>query len=344
MNNMVDGICRELSIRADEAKDQINTIYFGGGTPSLLSEDQLNRIFDQIVQKYRVNPAAEITLEANPEDLTPGYLAGLSRLPVNRLSIGVQSFFDEDLVWMNRIHTANTAEASIRRAMDTGFQHLTFDLIYGLPDLPHQRWEQNLEKALSLQPDHLSAYCLTVEEHTALHHFVKQGKMPVPDDQHASAQFEMMLQILGKGGYEQYEISNFAKDGRYALHNTSYWKGESYIGIGPSAHSFNGRERSWNVANNARYLRSMENGIRLFESETLSNNNRFNEYIMTSLRTKWGCDTAYMAQEFPEYYSTVTDQIKRHIDTGMLIQNGSTLLLSPSGKLWADRIASDLFV
>lgn len=331
-------------MRANESSEPITSIYLGGGTPSLLTEKELSEIFACIGNHYTISDTAEVTLEANPDDLTKDYLHVLRNTLVNRLSIGVQSFFDEDLHWMNRSHTSNTAEEAIRNAQESGFENLTIDLIYGVPGLTGERWKANLEKAISLNLNHVSAYCLTVEEKTALHHFVASGKMASPNEDQALAQFEMMLEVLLQAGFEQYEISNFARSGHYAVHNTSYWKGETYIGIGPSAHSFNGRERSWNIANNPLYIRSMDQGIRNMESELLTTENRFNETVMTALRTMWGCDLNALEAQYPEQYASIASRIEKQVNTGLLIREGKLLKLSAAGKFLADGIAADLFV
>lgn len=341
---MVQALCTELEMRANEISETITSIYLGGGTPSLLTEAELQQLFAQIRKNYTVSESAEVTLEANPDDLTASYLSALRNTPVNRLSIGVQSFFDEDLHWMNRSHTSNTAEEAIRNAQKMGFDNLTIDLIYGVPGLTHERWKANLDKAISLQVNHLSAYCLTVEEKTALHHFVAAKKVAAPNEDLALEQFQIMLDTLSGAGFEHYEISNFAMPGRYAIHNTSYWKGEMYIGIGPSAHSYNGAERSWNIANNPMYIRSIEQGSRNKETEILTTENRFNETVMTSLRTKWGCDLEALQKQFPDHFVTIASRIEKQKREGMLLQDGKFLKLTAKGKFLADGIAADLFV
>jgi oxygen-independent coproporphyrinogen-3 oxidase len=340
----VQALCRELEMRANEINETITSIYLGGGTPSLLSEGELQQLFAQIREHYTVSESAEVTLEANPDDLTESYLNVLRNSPVNRLSIGVQSFFDEDLHWMNRSHSSNTAEEAIRNAQKMGFDNLTIDLMYGVPGLTHERWKANLDKAISLQVNHLSAYCLTVEEKTALHHFVEAQKVAAPNEDQALEQFEIMLDTLSGAGFEHYEISNFAMPGRYALHNTSYWKGEAYIGIGPSAHSYNGTERSWNIANNPLYIRAMEQGIRNMESELLTTENRFNETVMTALRTMWGCDLDALQVHYPEHFASIAMRIEKNVQAGLLLYEGKFLKLSARGKFLADGIAADLFV
>ncbi|MEM1220964.1 MAG: radical SAM family heme chaperone HemW, partial [Bacteroidota bacterium] len=252
---MVEALLREIDLRHDYLSDrQLRSIYLGGGTPSLLTGSELEQLFERIDQYFTIAPDAEITLEANPDDLSREYLSALAKSPVNRLSIGVQSFFAEDLAFMNRAHTAEEADRCIRLAQDAGFSNMSIDLIYGSPTTPLEHWIQNLEKSIALGVPHLSTYALTVEPKTALEHFVAKGKVPAPKDEHMEEQFMAMLDRLEAAGYEHYEISNWAKPGHYAVHNTSYWQGIPYLGIGPSAHSYDGQSRQWTIANNARYM------------------------------------------------------------------------------------------
>lgn len=339
---MLQAMHREIEMQRDYLHgDPITTIYIGGGTPSLLTADEINRLFETILRNQPVEGLEELTLEANPDDLTPTYLRALKSTPVNRFSIGVQSFRDEDLKYMNRAHNAQQADYAIKAAQDMGYTNLTIDLIYGTPGMNDAAWKGNLHKLKELELPHFSAYALTVEEGTTLHHQIEKKKTtPVNPDQ-AAAQAEILMEEAEAMGYEQYEISNFAKPERYAVHNTNYWRGVKYLGIGPSAHSFNGTSRKWNVANNALYTRNLiDKGVLMAEQEVLSAEDRLNEYIMTSLRTMWGLDL----QRVGEYRDLILKNSERYLEQEMMIQDGETLKLTRKGKLFADGIAGDLFV
>jgi oxygen-independent coproporphyrinogen-3 oxidase len=341
---MIEAIIQEVILQADYLENiPIETIYFGGGTPSLLNADDINRIADTIYQHYKIthDGIKEFTLETNPDDLTKAYVQSLQHSPVSRFSIGIQSFKDEDLRYMNRAHNAQEADYAIKTAQDAGFSNLTIDLIYGTPGLTDTDWKHNLSKVKELDIPHFSAYALTVEEGTALHSNIQKKKTTPVDIEQAAGQFEILIENADVMGYEQYEISNFAKPGKYAIHNTNYWKGISYLGVGPSAHSFNGTTRQWNIANNALYLKSILQDRKVpAEIETLTKEQRLNEYIMTSLRTMWGCDI----NKLGDYTSIVMQQAKPYIEKGEIVQKDNMLVLSISGKLIADKIASDLFV
>jgi len=325
----------------------IQTIYFGGGTPSLLSADDINRLFDAIFKFYPVDQLKECTLEANPDDLSPAYLRSLRGTPVSRFSIGIQSFRDEDLRYMKRAHNAQQADAAIKAAQDAGFENLSIDLIYGVPGMNDAAWLQNMGRVKELSIPHFSAYALTVEEKTALHHDIAHHKAAPVDTEQAAAQLEILMAIAPDMGYEHYEISNLATPGMYAVHNTNYWHGLPYLGIGPSAHSFDGmHRRRWNVANNALYAKSILQDNKLdYEEEVLTTYQHLNEYIMTSLRTMWGCDLAHITTLCD---ASTADTVERssHLfqDKKWVIQEDKKLLLTPKGKLYADRIASELFV
>lgn len=342
---MVSAILRELELQRDYLEGApLRSIYFGGGTPSLLSLADLQLIFDKIYRLHAVAEGAEITLEANPDDLSRDKLRDLrAHTPVNRLSIGIQSFQEEDLRWMNRAHTAVEAENCLLDAAAAGFQELTIDLIYGAPTTTDAMWAENIRRTVEAGVPHFSAYCLTVEEGTALAHFVRQGKMAAVEEERAARQFEYLQEASGLQGYEQYEISNFALPGRYARHNSHYWSGDPYLGVGPSAHSFDGQSRQWNVANNARYLRALEAGEVPFEREVLSAAQRYNEYVMTSLRTMWGCERAKLARFGAAFLTHFEQGAQVFLQNGALEAVGTHFRLTPSGKLLADRIASDLF-
>lgn len=343
---MVEAIIKELERQQHYLQGSaISSVYFGGGTPSLLDLPELDRIFEQIHRYYQVLPGAEITLEANPDDLTVEKLRDLKNYtPVNRLSIGIQSFADVDLLWMNRAHTSRHARACLEDALHAGFDDLTIDLIYGAPPTTNEQWAENLRIAVEYEIPHLSCYCLTVEDGTALGTFVKKGQQPPVDEQKAALQFEHLLDVTEQAGYEQYEISNFARNGRYARHNSSYWSGDHYLGVGPSAHSFNGISRQWNVANNALYIKGLENGELPFELETLTLAQRFNEYVMTSMRTMWGADENKLSAWPATFVQQFNTSIAPYLEAGHVVYNGGFYQITRQGKLLADRIASDLFV
>lgn len=343
-DQMVQALCKELEMRKEYIGAQpLETIYFGGGTPSILPDRLLMQLFETIHKHYDTGNVQEVTLEANPDDLTENKLQFLSSTPVNRFSIGVQSFFDEDLVWMNRAHKAAEAERCIKLAQDKGFNLLTIDLIYGTPGLSNERWLQNLQKAVDLGLEHISSYALTLEPGTALDHLVKKHKTVAPAEEQAAEQFDILVDTLEANGFEQYEISNFARNKRYALHNTNYWKNKIYSGIGPSAHSFDHHTRSWNIANNSQYMSAIEQGHPLIETEYLTPANRLNEYIMTGLRTIWGCDIDHMKKHFDAgMVNEVLDKISGM--TGQLEISQHHFKLKRAARVFADGIAASLFV
>jgi oxygen-independent coproporphyrinogen III oxidase len=321
----------------------LTSIYFGGGTPSLLTDDELGQIFDALHEVYTWTDQTEITLEANPDDIHLEKLMSFKKWGINRLSIGIQSFFNEDLQWMNRAHNAQEAQTCIKMAQDVGFDNITIDLIYGSPTTTFDMWQENINTALSLDIPHISSYCLTVEEGTALHHHVKKGKISSPDTDMASRQFTTLIENLTASGYEHYEISNFAKPSKYAIHNTNYWKGAPYLGIGPSAHSFDGGSRSWNIAHNQKYIQSLNEGIIPSETEVLSTATRYNEYIMTGLRTMWGVHLEEINRFGAAFGSYFLDGIQSEIQAGFVTQEGNKYTLTQVGKHFADGIASNLF-
>ncbi len=343
---MVAGILTELELQQDFLKGvPLSSVYLGGGTPSLLDISELVQIFDRISGLHQLETNAEITLEANPDDLTPEKLRELhDYTPVNRLSIGVQSFSDADLQWMNRAHNARHARACLEDALKTGFSDLTIDLIYGAPATSDGQWAENLQTAFEYGIPHLSCYCLTIEEGTALHHFVGEGKQPPVDEEKAARQFEYLQRVTEQAGYEHYEISNFALPGRYARHNSSYWLGEPYLGIGPAAHSFDGENRQWNIANNTLYIKSLKDKVIPFEREMLSVAQRYNEYVMTSMRTTWGTDERKIEADYGEFATRFKQGVQRYVLSGHVEEDRRIYRLSRTGKLLADRIASDLFV
>jgi oxygen-independent coproporphyrinogen-3 oxidase len=343
---MVDAMIREIKLRKDYLQnDKINSIYLGGGTPSVLSLSQIELLFNTVYHNFIVDEHAEITLEANPDDLSRIKLDALKQTPVNRLSIGIQSFFEEDLKWMNRAHSSDQAKNSIIDAQLAGFDNITIDLIYGMPELTDEKWLKNIDTALNYGIDHLSSYALTVEPQTALGHFIKRKKLPPLNEEQSARQFEILIDKLAQHHYEQYEVSNFARNNKYAIHNSAYWKNEMYLGIGPSAHSFNKISRSWNIANNAKYIQAIDANKPDHETEILSTENQLNEYLMTGLRTIWGCDLQHIEKTFGKQFSEkILPIIKQKKTEGLIEINGTNFKLTRKGKLFADGIASELFV
>lgn len=325
-------------------KQTIHTLYFGGGTPSLATEAQLGTVFERLNKHFSIDTGAEITLEANPDDITPEQLAGWKALGINRLSIGIQSFRDEDLVWMNRVHHSNQAKKAIELAQTAGFQNLTIDLIYGVPGMNNEAWKQNIQTAAELGIPHLSCYALTVEPGTALDKLVTRNKKENADAGLAAEHFEILVAETAAAGFEQYEISNFAQPGYRSRHNSSYWQGVHYLGLGPSAHSFNGISRQWNVSNNIKYIRSLQENKLLFEQEILTAEQQQNEYIMTSLRTIEGMNMNYIEQHFgTAHCERIIKAAQKYIQTGKMIFIQNQLQLTPAGRFFADGLAADLF-
>ncbi len=343
---MLAAMLLELGLRKHYLDGEtIETIYFGGGTPSLLERVELDAVFEKIHSLFHVAEGVEITLEANPDDLNPLKISELRRTPVNRLSIGVQSFSEEDLRWMNRSHNAAQALACLENALAAGFSNLSADLIYGSPLTSDEQWERNLDTLLQLNIPHLSCYCLTVEEKTALARFIKTGKAPPVDEDRAIRHFEHLVNRTLSAGYEHYEISNFALPGCHSRHNSSYWSGAKYLGIGPSAHSFDGVSRQWNVANNARYLHSMASGEACFEKEILTPEQRYNEYVMTSLRTAAGCDLEKIRAMGAPFEAHFLGNVQVFLANETVVNaEGRHFKLTRQGKLLADGIAAELFV
>jgi oxygen-independent coproporphyrinogen-3 oxidase len=342
---MVESLLRELALQRDYLGGAgLSSIYLGGGTPSLLDTGELVQLFEAIYRLHPVDAHAEITLEANPDDLSAEKLAELkAHTPVNRLSIGIQSFADADLRWMNRAHSAAEAHASLELALKAGFGDLTIDLIYGAPPTSDAQWQENVRIALDLGIPHLSCYCLTVEDRTALGAFVRKGQEQPVDENKAIRQFEYLMEAAEAAGYEHYEISNFALPGRFARHNSSYWQGEHYLGVGPSAHSFNGVSRQWNLANNALYIKAIQENKVPFEQEVLTPAQRYNEYVMTGLRTIWGCDLSHIRDIGDQFAAYFTATVGQFLETGMMVQTEDRYKLSRQGKFLADRIAAELF-
>lgn len=345
-STVVEAICREIELQANYLTDKrLQTIYFGGGTPSLLNINELYDIFETIKKYYTFSDDIEITLEANPDDITKERLAILQRFDFNRLSIGIQSFNNDHLKKLNRIHNAQEAESCVKLAQDMGFQNITIDLIYAIPYENHHIWEQDLQKALSLNVPHISSYCLTIEEKTVFGKWLQINKIPPINEDFASEQFKILVDTLEGAGYEQYEISNFCRDNQYSRHNSSYWQRHEYLGVGPSAHSYNGFSRQYNVANNPAYIKSILLGQIPADYEMLSNEEKLNDYILTGLRTKWGCNLTEIEKLVgAKWHISNKEILKRYLSQGLLQIHNETLLLSKKGKLFADRIASDLFL
>jgi oxygen-independent coproporphyrinogen-3 oxidase len=341
---MLTAIKTELKLRHQElGKEPVETIYFGGGTPSILRVSELEALIEQIYANYCVIESSEITIEANPDDLSSEVIEALSRSPVNRLSIGVQSFFDEDLKLMNRAHNASEARASIKLARSY-FDNVSIDLIYGIPGADNDRWGQNIDLALELEVPHISSYALTVEPKTALESFIRRGLVSEVDDDQAHEQFLMLKERLEAKGFVHYELSNFGKEGYFSENNTAYWQGKSYMGIGPSAHSFNGIERSWNVRNNTIYIKALQQNELPSEKETLSLTDRYNEYVMTRLRTKWGISLDHVSLVFGELYlKYLLEQARPFIEDHLLFHDKDRLYVSKKGLFLSDGIASQLF-
>lgn len=341
----MDAICKEIELQKDFLKEnKIDSIYFGGGTPSVLEKNELKKIFASFEKYFTWDKNAEITFECNPDDLTKEKLEELKALGVNRLSIGLQSFDDTELKWMNRLHTAAESLACVKLAQEIGFKNISIDLIYGSKFQTVESWKKTLEKALSLNVQHISSYNLTVEEKTELGQAVAKGKELAVDDEKSSQQFIVLMDTLSKNGFEHYEISNFAQKGFEAVHNTNYWKGAKYLGIGPSAHSFNGAARQWNISNNAIYVNAINSNTDFFETETLSKLNRYNEYVLTRLRTKWGCDINYIKTEFGNIFAEHFTETSEAFIPNDLQKENSNYSLTKMGKLMADKIAMELFM
>ena len=341
--DLISAICLELVLRKDELKSEfIETIYFGGGTPSLLTKDELASIMSTIREHYQLADTPEITFEVNPEDAHEANLLTWKKLGINRLSIGLQSFQESDLSWMNRSHTLKQGTDAVRLSQKLGFTNLSIDLIYGLPGLSNEQWMEHLNRAMSLNVQHISSYCLTIEPKTALNDFVAKGKLIRPTEDQQSEQFELLVSTLAHAGFEQYEISNFAKDQKYAKHNSAYWNFSPYLGVGPSAHSFNGQQRRWNVANNTNYYQRVGKNQDWFEVETLTESEKWNEYFLTGLRTKWGILKKNI-QKMGGMNSSELPLMDTYLKNEWILEADASFVLTEKGKLQADGIASSFF-
>ena len=341
----IEAVCRELILRKSEyASDEIQSIYFGGGTPTVLDVTELNTILKTVYKNYKVSETAEITLEANPDDLDLEKIKQLSNTKINRLSIGIQSFHESELSAMNRAHNAEDARKCLELAT-TYFDNITIDLMFGMPTMSIELWRQNLQIAFEFGIKHLSCYSLTVEPKTALEHFIKKGSHPPMDDELAAQHFEVLLEETSAQGLTHYETCSFGHPDYFSKHNTSYWLGKTYMGVGPSAHSFDGSKRSWNVSNNSKYIKALEVDKLPFESEVLSVENRFNEYIMTGLRTIWGISLEKIEADYGvKIKDHLLQNSKKFISSNTLVIEDNHLKITTSGKFLSDGIASDLFL
>ena len=342
--DLINALIKEIEQRKNQLTSEIKTIYFGGGTPSLLAEDDLKQIIDSVYRNYNVANDIEFTLECNPDDLSQNKLKELQSAGVNRLSIGIQSFDNKELKFFNRAHNSSEAETSIKRSQDTGFENITIDLIYGSPILTGEIWLENLQKVNDFNVPHLSAYGLTIEPKTKLAHQIEMGELPSLDDEKMVAQFKTLIQKTKEFGLTQYEVSNFGAEGFYSQHNSNYWKGEEYLGVGPSAHSYIGDKRFWNVANNIKYIKALEKNEAYFEEEKIDEKTAYNEYVLTRLRTIWGIDLNYIKTNFREGIKVhFQKEIKQYLNSSYLHQINNKVTLTEEGILFADKITSDLF-
>ena len=341
---MVLALSKEIQMRKNESSVKIiETIYFGGGTPSVLTSDEINFLIDTVYQNYQVVENPEITLEANPDDLSQERILELATSKINRLSIGIQSFFEDDLQMMNRAHNSAEAQKCLEIAT-LYFDNISIDLIYGIPRMTNEKWNQNIEKALSFGIPHISSYALTVEPKTALNKLIQTGKIAAPNDDVAQEHFAILVETLEYNGFIHYELSNFAKENYFSKNNSAYWLGKKYIGIGPSAHSYDGFSRSWNVANNSIYLKSIQEDKLPNENEILSATDRYNEYIMTGLRTIWGVSLDRVENEFgTDYLNYLHKQAQKFLNDDLLFIEIDILKPTKKGKFLTDGIASDLF-
>ncbi|WP_163397922.1 radical SAM family heme chaperone HemW [Flavobacterium fluviatile] len=345
--DMVLALAKEIAMRKpyDSAQDDniIETIYFGGGTPSVLANDEINFLISEVYKNYKVVENPEITLEANPDDLSSERISELSKSPINRLSIGIQSFFEEDLQLMNRAHNSAEAKKCLEEATKY-FDNISLDLIYGIPGMSNEMWRQNIQTALDFGIPHISSYALTVEPKTALSKLIQTGKVAEPQDETASNHFTILVEVLQKNGFIHYELSNFGKENYFSKNNSAYWLGKKYIGIGPSAHSYDGEKRGWNIANNLLYIKAIKNNELPIETEILTISDRYNEYIMTGLRTIWGVSLDRIENEFgQEYLNYLKEQAQKFLNDDLLFIENNILKPTPKGKFLTDGIASDLF-
>jgi oxygen-independent coproporphyrinogen III oxidase len=342
----LDALREEIFLQRNYLGEKpVQSIYFGGGTPSLLSSAEISSVLDEIRRYFLLSGNMEITLEANPDDINPELLQEYRLAGINRLSIGVQSFFDDDLLYLNRIHSAKRAEESVNEAKAAGFSNISIDLIYGIPTLTAEKWGKNLDRAFLLNVPHISTYSLTVEPKTALEVHIRKKKLAAPMEDQVIEHFRILLKKMKEQGFEHYEISNFCRNGLYSLHNSMYWNGTHYLGLGPSAHSYNGTSRQWNISNILHYITQISEKDRFFESEILTTTQRYNEYVMVSLRTMWGCDVQKIRDDFgDETGARFTEHVARFLESGEMIEKEGVFYLTDEGKLFADGIAAELFI
>lgn len=343
-DDMVLALVKEIDMRKSEFESEIvETIYFGGGTPSVLSNEEINFLIAEVYKNYKVTENPEITLEANPDDLSSERISQLSKSPINRLSIGIQSFYEEDLQLMNRAHNSEEAKKCLEEATKY-FDNISLDLIYGIPGMSDEMWRQNIQTALDFDIPHISSYALTVEPKTALSKLIRTGKIAEPQDETASNHFMILVEMLQKNGFIHYELSNFGKENYFSKNNSAYWLGKKYIGIGPSAHSYDGEKRGWNIAKNSLYIKAIQNNELPIETEILTISDCYNEYIMTGLRTIWGVSLERIENEFGlEYLNYLKKQAQKFLSDDLLFIENNILKPTPKGKFLTDGIASDLF-
>ncbi len=343
MDAFVEALCAEAGKRKQEATEPVQTIYFGGGTPSRLQPKHFDAIFDSLYSHFDVSPTAEITVEANPDDLTESYLSRLARQPVNRLSIGIQSFNNDELKFLSRRHSAQQAIDAVKRSQQHGFSNISIDLMYGLPKQTEEVWQQNLDQATGLGVPHLSAYHLIYEEKTRMYTLLKAGKIKPVDEETSASMFTMLVDHMVLHGFTHYEVTAFGKEGFFSRHNSSYWKSVKYVGLGPAAHSFDGNNRSWNIASLTKYIEGVKSGELQRETERLSIIDKYNEFIITGIRTIWGVNLLELEQRFgPEFYRYCLKNATKYIDKGLLKIDGTTLKPTREGLFISDGIASDL--
>ena len=342
----VPALLKEIALQQPYLeKEPIETIYIGGGTPSLLGYTQLASILEKLNKTFEIKPDAEITIEANPNDLNASKIKEFKNLFINRLSIGIQSFFKEDLKYLHRLHSPSQAETAVKRSQDAGFENISIDLIYGIPTLSDENWKKNLHYSFSLNVPHISAYSLTVEPNTALNKLITKGKLTPVNEEQSIKHFKVLMQQTKENDFLHYEVSNFCKKDYFSKHNSNYWKGIKYLGLGPSAHSYNKVERQWNISDTQKYIEHLDSNKLLYEKEVLSETDKLNEYIMTSLRTMWGCDLNYIETHFGISEKTRLEKKSvQFINEKKMIKENNLLILSDEGFLFADGIAAELFV
>jgi oxygen-independent coproporphyrinogen III oxidase len=342
----IEALLKEIEMRKDYLEGEtVNTIYFGGGTPSILHISHFAFLISQLKSQFAIDPQVEITLEANPDDISESIARAWKDIGINRLSIGVQSFFDDDLQYLNRVHNSEQVFSAIDGVRKAGFENITIDLIYGIPTLSNEKWLKNLEYFFALNIPHLSAYSLTVEEKTPLAQLIRKGKYAAVDEQQSIGHFKILLEETEKNGFIHYEISNFAREGYYSRHNSLYWLGGHYLGLGPSAHSYNGISRQWNVSSISKYIQLDDFHATVEEKEILTKEQKYNEYVMTSLRTVWGCDSVHILNVFgKELESHFIQSAQVFLEKNQLYREGLKYFLTDEGKLFADGIASALFI